>query len=120
MDTHTHDIRMSQWTSIIQKCNTSGMTKKQWCQDNNIKEKQFYYWQRRIRKLFIQTAAGNVEPTAVTFAELPLMQETHLQPPKLACTSPQLKLNKGSLSIEISNLSGRELLDFTKELLLDA
>jgi len=124
MDTHTQDIRMAQWTSIIQECNASGMTKKKWCKDNNVNDKQLYYWQRRIRKMIIQTASDNAESTGVKFAELPMVQkeatQLSLETHGTAYSVPQRRLNKGSLSIEISNLSEKELLAFTKELLRDA
>lgn len=124
MDNHTQDIRIAQWSSIIQQCNTSGITKKQWCQDNNVNEKQFYYWQRRIRKMIIQTVPDKAEATGVKFAQLPVIQE---KPAELSAqthitthSTAQLRLNKGNISVEISNLSRKDLLDFTKELLADA
>lgn len=45
-----HKYLLSKWAPIIQSCRTSGMTVKAWCQENNINEKQFFYWQRRVRE----------------------------------------------------------------------
>ncbi len=49
MEQSTHEIRVKEWLKIIQDCYTSGLTKKEWCMQNHINEKSFYYWQRVIR-----------------------------------------------------------------------
>ena len=35
---------------IIHACNASGLTRKAWCEQNGIKIKTFYYWQRQLRR----------------------------------------------------------------------
>ena len=50
MDQSTHEIRVREWSQIIQDCNASGLTKKEWCLQYHINEKSFYYWQRVIRR----------------------------------------------------------------------
>ena len=47
------------------------MTKKAWCIANNISEKQFFYWQRRVRMQLVQ----ELEPTSALtpkFVEVPV------------------------------------------------
>ena len=46
MEQSTHEIRLKEWSKIIQDCYTSGLTQKEWCMQNHINEKSFYYWQR--------------------------------------------------------------------------
>ena len=49
MDSEVKEIRINQWKNIIiQACN-SGMSKTAWCRENNVKPRQFFYWQRVIR-----------------------------------------------------------------------
>lgn len=50
MDKITHQLRLEQWTQIIKECTASGMPKKLWLVENGINEKQYYYWQRIVRK----------------------------------------------------------------------
>ena len=50
MDQKTHLVRMEQWAPIIKECCASGLSKRAWCMQNGIKVKQFYYWQRKIRR----------------------------------------------------------------------
>ena len=50
MDKITHEMRLSKWTTIVRECNNSGMPKKEWCAANGVDNKQFFYWQRRVRE----------------------------------------------------------------------
>ena len=49
MDKIAHEVRAQEWFSIIQACNSSGLPKKQWCEENGIPVRKFFYWQKRIR-----------------------------------------------------------------------
>jgi len=49
MDQITHDIRRANWLNLIQQ-RPASTTIKQWCLDNGIREKSYYYWQRKFRK----------------------------------------------------------------------
>ena len=78
MDQSTYEVRLASWTEIISQCQArpDGMTAKQWLADNNISEKSYYYWLRRVRKAAIgktQTtpATGNKQLPAVPFFEIP-------------------------------------------------
>ena len=50
MDTITHEIRLANWKSLIEQCNSrpEGQTAKQWLADHGISEKQYYYWLRMV------------------------------------------------------------------------
>lgn len=76
MDQTTHDIRRANWLEIIQQCQQrpANTTIKQWCLDQGISEKAYYYWLRKIRKeaaeqLAVPAAVSKTSP--VSFAELP-------------------------------------------------
>lgn len=78
MDQTTHEIRLANWTAIIEQCQArpTDQTAKQWLAENNIPEKQYYYWLRRVRKAALgenQTtpATGNKQLPAVPFYEIP-------------------------------------------------
>ena len=52
MDQITHSVRRSMWQDILLQCKNRpcGMSAKQWMIENDINEKTFYYWQRKLRK----------------------------------------------------------------------
>ena len=51
MDQTTKDVRLANWKAIVEQCNSrpDGVSARQWLVQNNISEKQYYYWQRRVR-----------------------------------------------------------------------
>ena len=89
MDKITHEIRLSNWKTVIEQCSLrpEGQTVKQWLADNGINEKTYYYWQRRVRKeVFGQSGLPqpieNPKADPVSFAEIPVMPvqaETYLE-----------------------------------------
>lgn len=82
MDRITHQVRLANWTKIIEQCNNrpAGTTAKQWLRDNGISDKSYYYWLRKIRQE-TYTSKGmelsainslSEQQQTVTFAEIPL------------------------------------------------
>ncbi|MDF1617911.1 IS66 family insertion sequence element accessory protein TnpA [Petrocella sp. FN5] len=126
MDDTTNEVRLEYWANIVKKCNSSGKIKRQWCEANDINEKQFYYWQRRIRTLIYEGRKTATELVAPVFVEVPVagnekaLQVSSSNDVAVAKQNPIFRLNKGSIVIEISNLSGMELAAFTRELIFDA
>ena len=41
---------------LIQECNNSGLTKREFCQHRGISEKSFYYWLRKLRSQMAEAA----------------------------------------------------------------
>lgn len=71
MDRITHDIRRSNWLEILNRSQQRPVhtTIKQWCLDNGISEKSYYYWQRKFR----QEAAGQVSVNTKIVARMGLI-----------------------------------------------
>lgn len=57
----THKARVEQWTQIISACDQreAGISKKVWCEQHNIRLKNFEYWQRVLRKEAIDYQASD-------------------------------------------------------------
>lgn len=51
MDQQVHDIRIENWKRLILEANASSLTKTEWCRQNDINPKTFYYWQRKLRRI---------------------------------------------------------------------
>lgn len=62
MDKTTHQVRLQQWAEIIQAQLGSGQSKRDWCRENNVPEKQFFYWQRRVRKEICEAQSEAIVP----------------------------------------------------------
>ncbi len=58
MDVTTAEIRYQRWVQVIHDWSKSGLSKRDYCQQNAIDEKQFYYYQRRIQGMEPDGSAG--------------------------------------------------------------
>ena len=61
MDKITHQVRAEHWAKIMNECINSGMSKTAWCRANGISAKQFFYWQRILRR----EAYGNYQNSSL-------------------------------------------------------
>ena len=50
------EYRAQTWAMLIQECNNSGLTKREFCQQRGISEKSFYYWLRKLRSEMAEAA----------------------------------------------------------------
>lgn len=57
---------------LIQECNASGLTKREFCQQRGISEKSFYYWLRKLRMQIAESAT----PQLVQLEPVPAMEDT--------------------------------------------
>ena len=118
MDKITRQVRIEHWTQIMNECLNSGMNKTEWCRANGISDKQFFYWQRILRKeafaastskdlSVITDPADETSPQKISFAEIsiPIKQESVRNG-----LHPDIILRKGPVSVEISNSVSAELL----------
>ena len=118
MDKITHQVRIEHWTRIMNECLNSGMNKTEWCRANGISDKQFFYWQRILRKEAFEASdskelsgitgpADETRSQKISFAEisLPMKQE-----PVRNGFHPDIVIRKGAFSVEISNSVSAELL----------
>ena len=126
MDKITHEIRISNWRSIIEQCQArpEGQSAKQWLADNGISEKNYYYWQRKVRKetyaLIKQDAVPPAIPVpdtpSVTFAEIPYAAApNNLQP-----FTPDAVIRKGQTVLELSNSVSDRILGKIMEVMSNA
>lgn len=56
------EYRAQQWAMVIQECNASGLSNREFCRQHGISEKSFYYWQRKLRTQIVETAVPQLVP----------------------------------------------------------
>ena len=115
MDQITHEMRLAHWKSIISKCHArpEGQTARQWLAQQGINEKQYYYWQRRIRREAHDRLAGllpaDADASSLIFAEIPMTAATKLaDPPSFR---PDVVIRSSKVTIELSNSVSERLLN---------
>jgi len=115
MDRSTHEIRLANWKAVVEQCNSRppGVSVKQWLSENNINEKTYYYWLRRVRR----------EVYSQMQQELPVLQETKAPvvafaeiPVPDTCKTEDISfkadvvIRSGSLVISVANSVSESLL----------
>lgn len=119
MDTHTTAIRYEEWIRRMQEWSASGLSKKRYCAENGIKEKTFYYYQRRIRAMAGEQMAANSsraeggERTGTLIVRSSMPSIVRLTAPTAAEDEYTFKLNGVEISVSetISPVILRKLLE---------
>ena len=62
--------RVELWAERIAECRSSGKSVRAWCRENEISEKTYYYWQRRLYQQMVSATER------VDFAEIPREAQT--------------------------------------------
>ena len=116
MDQLTHNVRRSNWINIIRQCQDrpAGTTAKQWLAENDISEKSYYYWLRKIRRE-VREQEGlqeDTNPSALSFVEIPVKTalDTTPVPAVPAAMTPVAVIRSGRLTLELSNDISESLL----------
>jgi hypothetical protein len=93
------------WTPIISECKNSGMTIKDWCNQNDIRPAKFYYWQKQIREeLSSSLQLSQTNEHNLNFVEV----KEKLIPP--LTSKADMVLAIGGVRLEINNSASPTLL----------
>ena len=119
MDQLTHTVRRSNWINIIRQCQDrpAGTTAKQWLAENDISEKSYYYWLRKIRREVCEQEGLQevTTPSALSFVEIPVKTALDTTPvptvpAAMAAMTPVAVIRSGRLTLELSNDISESLL----------
>lgn len=105
-------VKFQYWLNVIHECRASGLTNQDWCEQNGISLKSYYYWIAKFRKLALEelprkeyasalpTLATQNLPTSTSeaFVEVSAVSaDTELA----NVSAPAAILKTGSISIEL-------------------
>lgn len=108
----SHNQKMQMWINQIQECRTSSQRVSDWCADNNISIKSYYYWMRKIKsEAFESLPTGRKtrmlpQKMDTAFAEVKLVEK----PRSDACA---IKLHVSDLLLEIQNGADSQTVEHT-------
>ncbi len=92
------DVRMQEWSAQIEAQQASGLTVQQWCIENGIKPKTYYYRLKKVREQYIDSAPAIV-------------------PLNVSQQSADIRIEKNGLQISLpANISPDTLLDLVQSL----
>ncbi len=99
-------VRVSEWTRIIQDRAASGMTVTEYCKQSGFSETAYYYWLRKVRKAALTS-------TGVEFVELKEPENTPAFPDSSISGinfTAEATISAGILLININSKTPRELI----------
>ena len=104
-----HAARLAEWSKKIQACRSSGMTVKDWCEENNVSAKTYYNWEKAYLAAAGQQMILPEEASAVTGQlvridpeRLPETVEESIPAPSMQTTSNvRITLRYGGMSVEM-------------------
>ena len=76
-----HRIKLQGWAQMIQDCQQSGLSIREWCKENGVSTKTYYYRRKRVREELLDTMEVGKElqlapmrPEGPVFATFPMPQ----------------------------------------------
>jgi hypothetical protein len=73
--------KLGLWINRIKECRASDLTVQQWCDQQNIGMKTYYYWMRKIKRQLVDASLPPI-------VDSPIRQEqVSTQPVKIVATS---------------------------------
>ncbi len=113
MDTQlvTKQIHLHQWTDMVRACRNSGLTTLEWCRQNNIKPKTYYYRFKIVKEAALEASC---------FAEIAPPVPFQKQEKAVSGFVPQMTLDIGGMVLGITEATPKELILQMMEILKDA
>lgn len=127
MDQEVNIIRTENWKRLIMEANHSGLSKSEWCKQNDINIKTFFYWQRKIRLMEAEKVLSSSElpavcpepktATAPAFVDMTQLYKETASPADIPSKdltqpvfSPQLMLLAGQYRILVGDTATEQIL----------
>ena len=48
LQVYNEQNKLAQWAQVVSRCRGSGMSVRQWCQENGVNISSYYKWQRKV------------------------------------------------------------------------
>ncbi len=111
----TSQIRLQQWSEIIQDRINSGMKVDDYCKEHQISKDAYFYWLRKVR-----TAA--IDSTDVQFQEinLPTVAAPVQEQPVYSSPSAPISLEIRGVTINVNESASKKLIRNVLEVLSNA
>lgn len=112
IQTVTQNVRLQQWTAIIQDRKASGLKVDDYCSEHHISRNAYYYWLRKVKTAAIESS-GNL------FAEVnPCFQET--MPKYSKPGSSPISITLRDAVVQVNETTSHQLLQMVIEVLRNA
>lgn len=109
MNKATSKDNLIKWETIIRNCRSSDMGVRAWCYENNVSERQFYYWERRIKRTSFDTQKKTESKKKANFVELQVPIDSSINK-SIPTFRADMVIHVGNNVLELSNSVSENLL----------
>ena len=64
---------LAKWSTIFQEQQSSGLTIKEWCSQNNVSIHNFYYWKRIAKEEYLKSVMPEIVPISIPSDPVPIV-----------------------------------------------
>ena len=64
---------LTKWSTIFQEQQSSGLTIKEWCSQNDVSVHSFYYWKRAAKEEYLKSVMPEIVPVSIPSEPLPVV-----------------------------------------------
>ena len=87
LQVYNEQAKLAQWAQVVSQCRDSGVSVRQWCQENGVNVSSYYKWQRKV-----YAAAQDQQ-------ERSFVEVTPVQPAAVSCVAVTLRIAGAELDI---------------------
>lgn len=99
----SHEARLSLWLERIRACKSSGLSVKEWCKQNGLTDKNYYYWMRKIKREAFEALQEQTSVQEVPFEKKTVFSKVSLPVSYTEPTGTAAVLHLNGMCIEIQN-----------------
>ncbi len=105
------EARLREWAGMVAECQSSGLTVREWCRENGIAPKTYYYRLRKVRLRAMQDMPGGISsvPTVQHGNDVSFKQLEINAPSTSGSAVITLHVQNGTL--EVSSGADRETIE---------
>ncbi len=115
MTKHERDIK--KWKDIIGKANSSGITIRQWCVENNVTRGQYYYWHKLVAEDNLREENPGNDDGAIQFPVVTEIRITDQKPASMPVFEAQIMLLINEYQVFIGQAASRDAFQMVMEVI---
>ena len=112
MDKETKEMKLAYWSGVIKEAKSSGMKITKWCELNQITNRQYYYWHKKVMHETYESAVkcgllpdAEVDPTGQDIPMVPEFSEltvpvSNKRPDHCGAVGISIKWNDFTITID--------------------
>ena len=92
-----HQVHLQEWTVRFADQKASGLTVRQWCEQNNLSFHTYNYWKHLLKEEVVDQALPDIVPVSVPA----LSESVH----SLEITKPEIRSNSSNVEMQVHGIS---------------